>query len=83
MAAWARLALAASPPQLFTALCASLVAADAATTWSSWSSLWLMNRNDRRAGKANHRKRAVSHVRRKAKRPRKGVPTVSRRGLNR
>ena len=41
---------------------------------------WLMNRNARVPGRANKGGRAVSHVQRKAKKARKGTPTVNKRG---
>jgi hypothetical protein len=45
--------------------------------------LWHMNRNARKAKKANHGARPVSHKRRKAKAHRKGMPTLSRREAKR
>ena len=39
-----------------------------------------MNRNARVPRAANRGKRAVSHHNRKAKRPRKGTPTLNKRG---
>jgi hypothetical protein len=42
--------------------------------------LWQIKKNDRAPGKANGGKRPVSHTNRKAKRPRKGTPTLNKRG---
>ena len=64
---------------LFGALCLSLFVASPALTDDA-AGPWLMNRNHRKPGKANAGKRAVSHHNRKAKRPRKGTPTISGRG---
>ena len=50
-----------------------------ATTLPSFDVL-CMNRNARVPRAANRGKRAVSHHNRKAKRPRKGTPTLNKRG---
>ena len=50
-----------------------------ATTLPSFD-VWCMNRNARVPRAANRGKRAVSHHNRKAKRPRKGTPTLNKRG---
>ena len=66
----------------FGALCSlSLVAIDNGNPLTD--ALWHMNRNARKANKANHGARPVSHKRRKAKAHRKGMPTLSRREAKR
>ena len=60
--------------------CNGLAAAVFALQSLPWGNLWLMNRNARVPGRSNKGKRAVSHVQRKAKKARKGTPTLNKRG---
>ena len=72
---WPRLLSAARPHAEVWSLPLLLIA----TTLPSFDVL-CMNRNARVPRAANRGKRAVSHHNRKAKRPRKGTPTLNKRG---
>ena len=72
---WPRLLSAARPHAELWSLPLLLIA----TTLPSFDVL-CMNRNARVPRAANRGKRAVSHHNRKAKRPRKGTPTLNKRG---
>ena len=71
---WPRLLSAARPHAELWSLPLLLVA----TALPSFD-VWCMNRNARVPRAANRGKRAVSHHNRKAKRPRKGTPTLNKR----
>ena len=72
---WPRLLSAARPHAELWSLPLLLIA----TALPSFDVL-RMNRNARVPRAANRGKRAVSHHNRKAKRPRKGTPTLNKRG---
>ena len=72
---WPRLLAAARPHAELWSLPLLLIA----TALPSFDVL-CMNRNARVPRAANRGKRAVSHHNRKAKRPRKGTPTLNKRG---